>query len=423
MVTMPVEKGFIVTSGFGPRSGGYHYGVDFGLAGGSGGKPIFAVKDGRVTRSGPASGFGRWVTIDHPASNGGGETVYGHIVPEVTAGQSVKEGQRIGRIDPNQSTNGGVAPHLHLEWHRYSWAPPGPDRLDPMTKLAGATWPGATTVPKEDKPVAKNYLTVQPDRVALLGRNFTQGRGGRKIRYITRHHTAGVLNATQINSVWQSRPASAHYLIGTDGTVSQHVWDRDTAWSNANATSNAESITIEHSNSAGAAQDWPINDITVKEGARWAAALCLYYGLGKPEFGRNIRDHKEFTATSCPYHLAHGGKYHWTYMREAQRFYDELSARKNGTAPKPPAPAPTPTPAPKTEEEIPVTTLDTQVKGFAGGDDAITAPLWHFIAHSDRNSFDSLVETRMLRAEVADLKRSNEELHEKIDRLLGDQPT
>lgn len=145
MVTMPVEKGFVVTSGFGNRTGQYagmHWGTDFGVAGGSGGRPVFAVKDGTVTRSGPASGFGQWITLDHPAENGGGLTVYGHIIPEVKVGAVVREGQRIGRINPDPATNGGVAPHLHFEWHRYVWAPPGPDRLDPMTKLSGAKWPG-----------------------------------------------------------------------------------------------------------------------------------------------------------------------------------------------------------------------------------------------------------------------------------------
>lgn len=144
MVTMPVPKGFYITSGFGPRAGGYHWGTDYGVKGGSGGKPVYAVKDGTVTRAGAASGFGRWVTIDHPANNGGGETVYGHIIPEVRAGQRVTEGQRIARIDPDSSTNGGVAPHLHLEWHRYSWVPPGPDRLNPEHMLRGAKWVGDT---------------------------------------------------------------------------------------------------------------------------------------------------------------------------------------------------------------------------------------------------------------------------------------
>lgn len=143
MATMPVDKGFYVTSPFGPRWGTVHYGTDFGTGGGSGGKPIYAVKDGTVTRSGPASGFGRWITLDHHANVGGGTSVYGHIIPEVSVGKFVREGERIGRIDPSSATNGGVAPHLHYEFHRYGWAQPGPDRLDPMkTVLKGAKWPG-----------------------------------------------------------------------------------------------------------------------------------------------------------------------------------------------------------------------------------------------------------------------------------------
>ena len=57
MVCMPVARGFYVTSPFGPRWGTFHWGTDFGRGGGSGGHPIFAVKDGTVTRSGPASGL------------------------------------------------------------------------------------------------------------------------------------------------------------------------------------------------------------------------------------------------------------------------------------------------------------------------------------------------------------------------------
>ena len=158
MTTMPVPKGFYVTSSFGPRWGQFHFGTDFGNGGGSGGQPVFAVKDGTVTRAGKAQGFGRWVTIDHPASNGGGETIYGHVVPEVKVGQKVTEGQRIAHIDPNRATNGGVAPHLHMEWHRYTWVPPGdPNRLNPMTMLAGARWPG------EDAPRAGSIKTQSKD--------------------------------------------------------------------------------------------------------------------------------------------------------------------------------------------------------------------------------------------------------------------
>lgn len=151
MATMPVDEGFEVTSGFGPRWGSMHWGTDFGLKGGSGGKPIYAVKDGTINRVGPAAGFGQWITQDHHANVGGGTSVYGHIIPEVRLGQFVREGQRIGHINPNSNTNGGVAPHLHYEFHRSVWAQPGSDRLDPMaTVLKDAQWPG-----KKERPAAK----------------------------------------------------------------------------------------------------------------------------------------------------------------------------------------------------------------------------------------------------------------------------
>ena len=156
MVTMPVPKGFVVTSPYGPRWGSIHYGVDYGVAGGSGGKPIYAIKDGTVIAAGPASGFGQWIRVDHPASVGGNESVYGHIIPEVTVGQRVREGQRIGRINPDSRTNGGVAPHLHLEVYRYSWVAPaqrvvGQTILDPQEVLRGAKWPGSMARPVSKK--------------------------------------------------------------------------------------------------------------------------------------------------------------------------------------------------------------------------------------------------------------------------------
>lgn len=163
MVTMPVPKGFVVTSPYGPRWGTTHYGVDYGVVGGAGGKPIFAVKDGTVVQSGPANGFGQWIRLDHPASVGGGESVYGHIIPEVTTGKKVREGQRIGRINPDSHTNGGVAPHLHLEFYRYSWVTParrvlGQTILDPQQVLRGAKWPGEANTPAPEPSPSNSHI-------------------------------------------------------------------------------------------------------------------------------------------------------------------------------------------------------------------------------------------------------------------------
>ena len=184
----------------------------------------------------------------------------------------------------------------------------------------------------------KDWLTLQPDRVKLMNKHFTKGRGGNKIECVVVHHNAGVLSIDQIWQVWQSRPASAHYQVQSDGKIGQLVWDSDTAWHAANQYTNQRSIGIEVSNSAGPNADWPITDTAIREAGRLIAAVCLYYKLGRPKAGNNVRFHLEFTNTSCPYHLAPGGKYHNALFAEAQRFYDELKRGK--PAPKKSAPAP-----------------------------------------------------------------------------------
>lgn len=195
----------------------------------------------------------------------------------------------------------------------------------------------------------KDWKTLEPDRVKLMNKHYTPGRGGAKIECVVLHHNAGVLTIDQIWDVWQTRQASAHYQVQSDGKIGQLVWDRDTAWHAANAYTNQRSIGIEVSNSAGASQDWPITDTAIREAARLTAAVCRYYKLGRPVSGDNIRFHREFTNTTCPYHLAPGGKYHRQFIDEAQRFYDELGGKKPAPAPKPKAqPAPAPKPAPLT---------------------------------------------------------------------------
>ena len=138
----PLERGHVVTSPFGARWGTQHWGCDFGRDGGSGGMAVYAVQGGTVWAVGPASGFGQWVVLDHPTEDGSGTTVYGHVIPEVRTGQRVEAGQRIARINPDSNSNGGVAPHLHLEYHRHVWSPPGPNRLDPLPLLRDAAFPG-----------------------------------------------------------------------------------------------------------------------------------------------------------------------------------------------------------------------------------------------------------------------------------------
>ncbi|MGJ4070630.1 N-acetylmuramoyl-L-alanine amidase [Corynebacterium macclintockiae] len=181
-----------------------------------------------------------------------------------------------------------------------------------------------------------DWLNVEPDVYRLINKHYTPGRGGQQIKYIVRHHNAGILTIDGCWQVWQTRPASAHYQVENSGRIGQLVNDSDTAWHAANQLRNQQSIGIEHANCGGADQDWPISETVINQGARLAAALCRYYRLGRPEYGKNIRDHRETGQTSCPYHLAKGGKYHQAWMAEAQRFYDELVKPPKLAAPKPP---------------------------------------------------------------------------------------
>ncbi|OFT74465.1 MULTISPECIES: M23 family metallopeptidase [Corynebacterium] len=95
------------TSGFGPRWGRMHNGIDIAN---NIGTPIYAVMDGTVINAGPAQGFGNWVVIRHA---GGEVSVYGHMRDyNVSVGQQVRAGEQIAKIGNEGHSTG---PHLHFE--------------------------------------------------------------------------------------------------------------------------------------------------------------------------------------------------------------------------------------------------------------------------------------------------------------------
>jgi murein DD-endopeptidase MepM/ murein hydrolase activator NlpD len=98
-----------VTSGFGARWGSVHEGIDIAAPIGT---PIRAPLAGTVISSGPATGFGLWVRLQHAD---GTITVYGHINRSlVTVGQKVSAGQEIAEVGNRGESTG---PHLHIEVH------------------------------------------------------------------------------------------------------------------------------------------------------------------------------------------------------------------------------------------------------------------------------------------------------------------
>ena len=96
-----------MTSGFGPRWGTTHEGIDIA---GNVGTPVSAAADGVVVEAGPASGFGQWVRVLH---DDGHTTIYGHVNETfVEQGQIVKAGQQIATVGNRGDSTG---PHLHFE--------------------------------------------------------------------------------------------------------------------------------------------------------------------------------------------------------------------------------------------------------------------------------------------------------------------
>lgn len=103
----------VVTSGFGPRWGGFHNGIDIANAAWT---PIVAASRGWVYESGWCSGYGYCVKIRHPGEI---ETIYGHLIarPVVRAGQEVSTGQLIGYMGSTYDRAGGgysTGVHLHF---------------------------------------------------------------------------------------------------------------------------------------------------------------------------------------------------------------------------------------------------------------------------------------------------------------------
>lgn len=172
-----------------------------------------------------------------------------------------------------------------------------------------------------------DFENLNADVNKILTKHFTKGRGGNKIQFVVIHYNCGDLTVEGCYSVWQTREASAHYQVESSGRIGQLVWDGDTAWHAGNWTTNQKSIGIEHAN-----QGNSMTDTCIENGAHLCAAICKYYGLGRPEWMRNVFPHCHFSSTSCPGPLKEGTSYHNRYMERAQYWYDVMTgAQTEGT--------------------------------------------------------------------------------------------
>lgn len=96
-----------LTSGFGPRWGRMHEGIDIAVPSGT---PVAAAASGTVIWAGWQGGYGNLVVVDH---GGGIATAYGHNTSvTVSVGQHVGQGTIIAY---SGSTGNSTGPHVHFE--------------------------------------------------------------------------------------------------------------------------------------------------------------------------------------------------------------------------------------------------------------------------------------------------------------------
>jgi lipoprotein NlpD len=102
----PTRTGAL-TSGFGPRNGTFHDGIDIAAPEGT---PVYAARGGRVIYSDQIPGYGNIVILEHAD---GLSTVYAHNQKnEVAQGEVVRQGDEVSRVGQTGRTTG---PNLHFE--------------------------------------------------------------------------------------------------------------------------------------------------------------------------------------------------------------------------------------------------------------------------------------------------------------------
>lgn len=233
----PLRKGtYELSSGYGPRWGTHHNGLDFAAPLGT---EIVAPVDmliieGSDRAAGSVGGFGNWVWGDAQTEHGV-DLIFGHMRHHeiyVKAGDRVRAGQVIARVG---SEGGSTGPHLHFE----VWGPPGRVggvHRDPGVWLKDAVHVGDSTT-AEPAPVSSggpmirlvDYAAGRPGAAAIKAAGF-QGA----VRYLVASPDRGlpnkVLTADEVAdfkangltlvSNWQrGKHATADWRRGFEGGV------------------------------------------------------------------------------------------------------------------------------------------------------------------------------------------------------------
>nr|WP_286182816.1 M23 family metallopeptidase [Bacillus sp. ISL-55] len=117
-----------LTSGYGPRWGRLHAGID--IADESAETEVVAAASGTIIRSYYSATYGNCVLITHKIGDRTFTTLYAHLEKStVTTGQAVKKGELLGYMGNTGDSRGK---HLHFEIHAGQWNYEKSNSVDPL---------------------------------------------------------------------------------------------------------------------------------------------------------------------------------------------------------------------------------------------------------------------------------------------------
>lgn len=139
------------------------------------------------------------------------------------------------------------------------------------------------------------------------------------IRYIVIHTTEGSSESAVQRFQSHSSRVSAHYIISSDGRITQMVREKDIAWHSGNPKYNRHSIGIEHE--VYASQPATLTDAMYRSSAALTRYLCLKYEI--PMDREHIIGHNEVPDPKNPDrmggvngHTDPGQHWDWSYFMQ-----------------------------------------------------------------------------------------------------------
>ena len=144
----------------------------------------------------------------------------------------------------------------------------------------------------------------------LLSPNHYNGRN-HVIDTITIHCMAGNLTVERCGQVFQSRPASSNYGIGSDGRIAMYVEECNGSWCSSNKSNDMRAVTIEVANDGGESTGWHVSDTAMQSLISLCADICKRNGINSLKWQankaligqvdkQNMTVHRWFANKACP---------------------------------------------------------------------------------------------------------------------------